>query len=187
MIKGGVVLAEDLLIEVLPAAWELLLEPNQEVAACAATFIIIASIRVPNPVAELLQQNLNHQDPAVRISSLLRYQILWSQRYLAVNRMEEGAHLTLRVPPPSIEFTLPSPKIGIESLPVVDSPWEPLVKSKVEDVTIGQDSHVSILISVICPSFWVPPCKSVNQVIVKSRLYHLLSTNLVEAKLQNLF
>ncbi|XP_018896454.1 protein unc-80 homolog isoform X1 [Bemisia tabaci] len=145
MIKGGVVLAEDLLIEVLPAAWELLLEPNQEVAACAATFIIIASIRVPNPVAELLQQNLNHQDPAVRISSLLRYQILWSQRYLAVNRMEEGAHLTLRVPPPSIEFTLPSPKIGIESLPVVDSPWEPLVKSKVEDVTIGQDSHRSLV------------------------------------------
>jgi hypothetical protein len=57
--------------------------------------------------------------------------------------MEEGAHLTFKVPPPGIEFTLPSPKIGIESLPVVDPPWMPQVKTKVEEVTINQESHVS--------------------------------------------
>jgi hypothetical protein len=59
--------------------------------------------------------------------------------------MEEGAHLTFKVPPPGIEFTLPSPKIGIESLPVVDPPWMPQVKTKVEEVTISQESHVSKL------------------------------------------
>jgi hypothetical protein len=59
--------------------------------------------------------------------------------------MEEGAHLTFKVPPPGIEFTLPSPKIGIESLPVVDPPWMPQVKTKVEEVTISQESHVSCL------------------------------------------
>lgn len=57
--------------------------------------------------------------------------------------MEEGAHVTFKVPPPGIEFTLPSPKIGIESLPVVDPPWVPKVKTKVEEVTISQESHVS--------------------------------------------
>lgn len=58
--------------------------------------------------------------------------------------MEEGAHLLFKVPPPGIEFTLPSPKIGIESLDVVDSPWELLVKTKVEEVTINQERHVSL-------------------------------------------
>lgn len=57
--------------------------------------------------------------------------------------MEEAAHLTFKVPPPGIEFTLPSPKIGIESLPVVDPPWMPQVKTKVEEVTINQERHVS--------------------------------------------
>lgn len=57
--------------------------------------------------------------------------------------MEEGAHVTFKVPPPGIEFTLPSPKIGIESLPVVDPPWIPKVQTKVEEVTISQESRVS--------------------------------------------
>jgi hypothetical protein len=58
--------------------------------------------------------------------------------------MEESAHILFKVPPPGIEFTLPSPKIGIESLDVVDSPWELLVKTKVEEVTINQERHVLI-------------------------------------------
>lgn len=57
--------------------------------------------------------------------------------------MEESAHLLFKVSPPGIEFTLPSPKIGIESLDVVDSPWKLLVKTKVEEVTINQERHVS--------------------------------------------
>jgi len=56
--------------------------------------------------------------------------------------MEEGAFVNFKVPPPGIEFTLPSPKIGIESLAIVDPPWMPQVKTKVEEVTISQESHV---------------------------------------------
>lgn len=69
--------------------------------------------------------------------------MLWKLRYQVWPRMEEGAQVTFKVPPPGIEFTLPSPKIGIESLPVVDPPWAPQVTSKVEEVTISQESHVS--------------------------------------------
>lgn len=72
-----------------------------------------------------------------------RFQVLWKLRYQVWPRMEEGAHVTFKVPPPGIEFTLPSPKIGIESLPVVDPPWVPQVQTKVEEVTISQESHVS--------------------------------------------
>lgn len=71
-----------------------------------------------------------------------RFQVLWKLRYQVWPRMEEGAHVTFKVPPPGIEFTLPSPKIGIESLPVVDPPWMPQVKTKVEEVTLNQESHV---------------------------------------------
>lgn len=73
---------------------------------------------------------------------LFRFQVLWKLRYQVWPRMEEGAHVLFKVPPPGIEFTLPSPKIGIESLEVVDSPWELLVKTKVEEVTINQERHV---------------------------------------------
>lgn len=65
-------------------------------------------------------------------------------------RMEDGAQVTFKVPPPGIEFTLPSPKIGIESLPVVDPPWMPLVNTKVEEVTaISQESHVRYIIFIL--------------------------------------
>lgn len=75
-----------------------------------------------------------------------RFQVLWKLRYQVWPRMEEGAQLTFKVPPPGIEFTLPSPKIGIESLPVVDPPWMPQVKTKVEEVTINQERHVCRLL-----------------------------------------
>jgi len=56
-------------------------------------------------------------------------------RYQVWPRMEEGAHHTFKVPPPGIEFTLPSPKIGLESLPVVDPPWLANLPKKVEEVS----------------------------------------------------
>jgi hypothetical protein len=60
--------------------------------------------------------------------------------------MEEGAAHTFKVPPHSIEFTLPSPRIGVESMPVVDPPWMPHVRTRVQEVTLNQDTHVSLLL-----------------------------------------
>lgn len=78
-----------------------------------------------------------------RINAILRFQVMWKLRYQVWPRMEEGASLTFKVPPPGIEFTLPSPKIGIESLPIVDPPWSPHVKTKDMEVTLNQERHVS--------------------------------------------
>ena len=36
----------------------------------------------------------------------------------------------MKVTPSQIEFTLPSPKLGTETSPVVDPPWEPRYKTK---------------------------------------------------------
>ncbi len=90
-----------------------------------------------------MQRALKHKDPDVRIGAILRYQVLWKCRFQVWPRMEEGAHVSFKVPPPGIEFTLPSPKIGIESLPVVDPPWSPRQKTKDMEVTLNQERHVS--------------------------------------------
>ncbi|XP_070172138.1 protein unc-80 homolog isoform X4 [Polyergus mexicanus] len=145
LIKGAVVITEDLFVEVLPVAWELLLESNQEVAASAAALFIISAVRAPNQASDLMHKGLQHSNSSVRINAILRFQVLWKLRYQVWPRMEEAAHLTFKVPPPGIEFTLPSPKIGIESLPVVDPPWMPQVKTKVEEVTINQERHRSLV------------------------------------------
>ncbi|XP_039288610.1 protein unc-80 homolog isoform X7 [Nilaparvata lugens] len=145
LVKGAVVLGEDQFVDSLAVAWELLLEHNQEVAAGAAALFIVGAVRAPAQATDIMQHALHHQEPAHRINAILRFQVLWKQRYQVWARMEEGAQVTFKVPPPGIEFTLPSPKIGIESLPVVDPPWMPQVKTKVEEVTISQESHRSLV------------------------------------------
>ncbi|XP_063984989.1 protein unc-80 homolog isoform X3 [Diachasmimorpha longicaudata] len=145
LVKGAVVMPDDLFAEVLSVAWELLLEPNQEVAASAASLFIVSAVRAPTQASDIMHQGLQHTSPAIRINAILRFQVLWKLRYQVWPRMEEMAHLTFKVPPPGIEFTLPSPKIGIESLPVVDPPWMPQGKTKVEEVTINQERHRSVV------------------------------------------
>lgn len=145
LIKSAVVLTEDLFVEVIPAAWELLLDKNQEISATAAALYIIASVRAPNFASEIMQRALKHKDPDIRIQAILRYQVLWKNRFQVWPRMEEGAHVSFKVPPPGIEFTLPSPKIGIESLPVVDPPWCPRYQTKDMEVTLNQERHRSFV------------------------------------------
>ncbi|XP_014281796.1 protein unc-80 homolog isoform X3 [Halyomorpha halys] len=144
--KGGCTINADLLADSLPSAWHLCLEPCQETAAAAGALFILAAVRAPLQAAKIMDAALRHPEPAVRISAILRFKVLWKMRHQVWCRMEEGAQLTFKVPPPGIEFTLPSPKIGIESLPVVDPPWMPQVKTKVEEVTaISQESHRSLV------------------------------------------
>ncbi|XP_024080721.1 protein unc-80 homolog [Cimex lectularius] len=146
LVKGGVVLGGEVLCECLPFAWHLLLEPSQQIASTAAALMILAAVKAPSQAAHIMDGALRHPDPAVRINAVLRFKVLWKMRHQVWCRMEDGAQNTFKVPPPGIEFTLPSPKIGIESLPVVDPPWMPQIKTKVEEVTaISQESHRSLV------------------------------------------
>lgn len=145
LVKGAAVLTEDQFIDVIPAAWELLLETNQETSASAASFFILSSVKAPTQACDIMNRALKHKDPNVRIGAILRYQVLWKCRFQVWPRMEEGAHVTFKIPPPGIEFTLPSPKIGIECLPVVDPPWAPRQQNKDMDVTLNQERHKHIV------------------------------------------
>ncbi|KAK4883609.1 hypothetical protein RN001_006928 [Aquatica leii] len=145
LLKGAVIMTEENFLDVMHVAWEFLLEWNQEVAACAASLFILCSVKVPQQVSELMHRGLSNSDPTIRINSVLRFQVLWKLRYQVWPRMEENAHILFKVPPPGIEFTLPSPKIGIECLEVVDSPWKLHVKTKVEEVALNQERHRSLV------------------------------------------
>lgn len=143
ILKGASIMTEEQFIEVVPSAWELLLEPDQELAAASASVFILGSVRAPSFTTEIMQKALKHKDPNVRIGAILRYQVLWKSRFQVWPRMEEAAHVSFKVPPPGIEFTLPSPKIGIESLPVVDPPWSPRQQNM--EVTLDQERHRSLV------------------------------------------
>lgn len=72
LVKGAVVLTEDLFIDIIPVAWELLLESDQEVAASAASLFILCSVRAPNHASDLMHHALGHQDVSIRINAILR-------------------------------------------------------------------------------------------------------------------
>ncbi|CAL4091464.1 unnamed protein product, partial [Meganyctiphanes norvegica] len=115
---------------------------NDQVSASAAVVFILGGVRVPTHVSDIMTRELTHSDPNTRLNAILRFQVLWRSRYQAWPRMEEGGHMTFKVPPHGIEFTLPSPKIGVESLPVVDPPWMPHFKTNaVQEVTINSVQH----------------------------------------------
>nr|XP_027221615.1 protein unc-80 homolog [Penaeus vannamei] len=143
--KAAAVMTEDLLLDVVPQAWEQLLEHDNEVTATAAVVFILAGVRVPAHASDIMTRELTHPDPCTRLNAILRFQVLWQSRYQAWPRMEEGGQLTFKVPPHGIEFTLPSPKIGVESLPVVDPPWMPHFKTNVDEVTVNQIQHRSFV------------------------------------------
>lgn len=100
--------------------------------------------------------------------------------------MEEGAAHTFKVPPHSIEFTLPSPRIGVESLPVVDPPWMPHVRTRVQEVTLNQDTHVSprFVFNILFSSH--PNCYSISQrsLVTATKTRKKLQTELVESALK---
>lgn len=145
MLKGAVVLTEELVIEAMPAAWELLLETNHDTATSSAAVFLMGSVKAQNFAFDIMQRALKNKNPDIRIGAIQRYLVLWKCRFHVWPRMEDNAHdATFKVPPGGIEFTLPSPKIGIESLPVVDPPWMPVQQTKDMDMTLNQDRHVSV-------------------------------------------
>ncbi|XP_063893793.1 protein unc-80 homolog [Helicoverpa armigera] len=145
LIKGATTMGEDMFAECAPVAWQLLLESDRELSSCAAALFILAAVKAPTTATEIMHNDLKHSEPSTRINAILRFQVMWKLRYQVWPRMEEGASVTFKVPPPGIEFTLPSPKIGIESLAVVDPPWTPQVKDKDMEMTLNQERHRSLV------------------------------------------
>lgn len=103
---------------------------------------VVASVKVPQPALSLVASEMNHIVPDQRINAILKLQVLWRNRYQVWPRLEDNGQILMKVTPSQIEFTLPSPKIGIESLPVIDPPWLPKIKTKLEEIHIKERGQV---------------------------------------------
>lgn len=78
---------------------------------------------------------------------------LWRNRHQVWQRLEENGQIAMKVVPSQIEFTLPSPKLGIESIPVIDPPWIPKTKAKIS--TIHESGQVGSAYTPLRE--WPPP------------------------------
>ena len=99
--------------------------------SAAASIFIVSSVKVPAETTALITSEMNHQLPDQRINAVYRFQALWKNRHQVWQRLEENGQIAMKVVPSQIEFTLPSPKLGIETMAVVDAPWEPKLRTTV--------------------------------------------------------
>ncbi|KAL8568215.1 hypothetical protein ACOMHN_027738 [Nucella lapillus] len=145
--KAAPVLQVENFVDMMPVAWELLLETDQELAAAAASVFLLSSVKSPDKARNTIIRELQHEETNQRINAILRFGVLWKFRYQVWPRMECDANLYFKLPPPSIDFTLPSPTIGLPkaSLTVVDPPWMPHFKTKIEEVTVNQEETKSLV------------------------------------------
>ncbi|XP_053540162.1 protein unc-80 homolog [Ictalurus punctatus] len=142
LIKAAPILTEDMYGDIQPAAWELLLSVDEHMAAAAAAMFLLCAVKVPDAVTEMMMAEFQHQEASQRINSVLKFYTVWRFRYQVWPRMEEGAQQIFKIPPPSINFTLPSPILGMPCVPMFDPPWVPVNTGTVPDA-ISEDQSKS--------------------------------------------
>ncbi|XP_041120448.1 protein unc-80 homolog isoform X3 [Polyodon spathula] len=142
LIKAAPILTDEMFGDVQPAAWELLLSVDEHMAAAAAALFLLCAVKVSDAVSDMMMSEFHHQEAVQRINSVLRFYTLWRFRFRVWPRMEEGAQQIFKIPPPSINFTLPSPILGMPCVPMFDPPWVPQSTGSVQD-PINEDQSKS--------------------------------------------
>nr|XP_054603628.1 protein unc-80 homolog isoform X2 [Nothobranchius furzeri] len=148
LIKAAPILTDGMYGDIQPAAWELLLSVDEHMAAAAAAMFLLCAVKVPDAVTEMMTAEFQHQEACQRINSILKFYTLWRFRYQVWPRMEEGAQQIFKIPPPSINFTLPSPILGMPCVPIFDPPWVPQTTGSVQDPINEDQSYPTLIQSV---------------------------------------
>nr|XP_054770882.1 protein unc-80 homolog [Lytechinus pictus] len=147
--KAAPILGEELYDNILPLAWELLLDTSQQLAGSAAALVLICAVKIPETVNQLIAGEMHHTDAGQRVEAIQRFGVLWRFRHQVWPRMEDKASILFKVPPPSIDFTVPSPTIGVSNVPVLDPPWMPVAHSELEEkVSTTQESRSFAAVAV---------------------------------------
>ncbi|CAJ0578771.1 unnamed protein product, partial [Mesorhabditis spiculigera] len=142
-LKSSLLLSTDHFRGLIPVAWGLLLNEDPHVVVVAASMFIVASVRRPDDAVAIIKAAIDSENPTERTGAVQRFYALWRNRFHVWLKMEEGAQTVFKVPPPGIDFTLPSPPIGQSQLPVVDPPWMPHLKTKVEELSLKEEEHAT--------------------------------------------
>ena len=147
LLKSACVLDEEIWQDCMGSAWELITDADQEQSSAAACLFLLTTLKLHETAYDLIQKQLDHSDPAERINAIFRFQMMWQSRFQVWSRMENGAQTRFKLPPPNIDFVLPSPLIGMSVVPVVDAPWLPKNANLLPDVTTlhGHDSSKALV------------------------------------------
>uniref|UniRef100_A0A1I7V2P0 UNC80 domain-containing protein n=1 Tax=Caenorhabditis tropicalis TaxID=1561998 RepID=A0A1I7V2P0_9PELO len=129
--------------QMIGVSWKMLTHEDPHVVAAAASMFIVASVKKSDDALVMIRGALDSTEPQERTSGIQRFYTLWRNRFHAWLKMEDGAQSSFKVPPPGIDFTLPSPAIGQSQLPVVDPPWMPHLKTKIEELSLKEEEHAT--------------------------------------------
>lgn len=72
LIKSATIMNDEAFLDIIPIAWELLLDVRKETVAAAAAMFILSAVRCPEPITLLLNGSLRHPDPIERFKALLK-------------------------------------------------------------------------------------------------------------------
>ena len=75
LIKSATIMTDEAFLDIIPIAWELLLDVHKETVAAAAAMFILSAVRCPEPATVLLNGSLRHPDAIERFKALLKYAI----------------------------------------------------------------------------------------------------------------
>uniref|UniRef100_A0A915C2K7 Transmembrane protein n=1 Tax=Parascaris univalens TaxID=6257 RepID=A0A915C2K7_PARUN len=143
LLKSCLILKDEQYSETINVSWQLLVHSDAHLVATAASLFIVTSVKRPDGVIAVMQAELSSTDAGIRSAAIRRFHALWRNRFHVWLKMEDGAQMNFKVPPPGIDFTLPSPPIGQSQCAVVDPPWMPHVKNKVEELSLKEEEHAT--------------------------------------------
>ncbi|EJD74265.1 hypothetical protein LOAG_18392, partial [Loa loa] len=129
LLKSCLVLHHEHYREIMDICWHLLIHRDKHVVTSAASLFIVSSVRNPEGTINVIRNSLLNDNPNIRTEGLRRFHALWRNRY--------------HVPPPGIDFTLPSPPVGQSHVSIVDPPWMPLTKTKVEELCLKEEEQAT--------------------------------------------
>ncbi|KRX53102.1 Protein unc-80 [Trichinella sp. T9] len=132
--------SDDDFTNMIHLAWAMMLQQDSHVSTSAATSFIACSVKLPALSANILDSSLHHSDPAQRLAAVLRFYVLWKNRYHAWLMMEDKAQALFKTPPPNIDFSMPSPPVGQPQEPIVDPSWMPHVKTNLQELKLKEDT-----------------------------------------------
>ncbi|GMR41127.1 hypothetical protein PMAYCL1PPCAC_11322 [Pristionchus mayeri] len=141
VLKGAILLQPDDYTKIIRMSWRLLLDPNPHVVVTAASTFTIACVKRAEEAVGVARAALESKSPTERSHAIQRFHALWRNRYHVWLKMEDGAQAIFKVAPPGIDFTSPSPQIGEGQGPVVDPPWLPHHKTKVEQLSLTEEEQ----------------------------------------------
>ncbi|CAG9539348.1 unnamed protein product, partial [Cercopithifilaria johnstoni] len=143
LLKSCLVLRNEHYREIIDICWHLLIHRDKHLVTSAASLFIISSVRNPEGTVNVIRNSLLSDDPNIRTEGLRRFHALWRNRFHVWLKMEDGAQLVFKVPPPGIDFTLPSPPVGQSHIPIIDPPWMPHIKTKVEELCLKEEEQAT--------------------------------------------